>query len=484
MTPFETLDGYLERCGRRVRASLVARGSALGTGSALGLTILGTYLITHWLFSPVALGITQGILLVALVAAWVIGLVPIWRLDSRATARVIESEIPEFEGRITTYADSREREVGGNPLLELLAADTGPFLERHSAVAAVPPWRIAWPALTTLGCIAMFAWLLSAAPITWKYGAQRLWLGWLSQDALLPSIVVEPGDALVPHGSDLTVRAVRHGFSGEELEVHARFGESDEWERARMRHTRSGEEHAFTFVAVREPIEYFVSTSGGGVRSDGFSIDVVDMPRVERIGLTYFYPDWTGREPREVMHGSEIRALAGTKVALEIVTDQPLVQGLLVVDGEHEELVADGAIARSTLRVESDGRYFVAARHGGEIVRLTPEFEIVALPDRPPDVELAWPGYDWPASPIEEVTVRVRVVDDLGVESLELRYSMNGSDWHNVALDVGDAASRAELEHVFYLEDMRQHGSPLQPGDLVSYYAVAKDHEQSDESDL
>lgn len=482
MTAFERLDGYLERCTSRLRAVLLARGSAIVAGVALGSTLLGTYLITHWLLSPLALGVTQVLLLIALVVASLLGFRPMRGLSFRRTSRAIEVAIPEFEGRISTYADNRER--GGNPMLELLAVDTVAMLDRHTAVAAVAPSRIALPTMATIGCMGVLLWLVLAAPITWQYGAQRLWLGWLLDDAFLPSIVVEPGHALIPRGGDLTVRAAPQGFSGDGLQMHARFGDSGEWERARMRLTRTGEQYAFTFVAVREPVEYFVSTTSGGVRSDGFTIDVVDMPRVERIGLTYHYPEWTAREPREVMHGGDIRAIKGTEVVLEIVTDQPLLEGALVVDGESFDVTPDGRTARGGLRVEADGRYFVAALHNGETVRLTPEFDIVALSDSAPDIELAWPGYDWHASPIEEVSIRVRAFDDFGVESVELRYSMNGLDWTSVVLDVADNPSRAELEHVFYLEDMRQEGAALIPGDLISYYAVARDHERSVESDL
>ena len=69
MTVFERLDAYLERCTSRLRAVLLARGSAIVAGAALVSTLLGTYLITHWLLSPLALGVTQVLLLIALVVA-------------------------------------------------------------------------------------------------------------------------------------------------------------------------------------------------------------------------------------------------------------------------------------------------------------------------------------------------------------------------------------------------------------------------------
>ena len=69
-----------------------------------------------------------------------------------------------------------------------------------------------------------------------------------------------------------------------------------------------------------------------------------------------------------------------------------------------------------------------------ERVRLTDDYLIRVLPVPPPQVHITWPGRDYSASSIEEVTTDVQASDDYGLQSLELRYSVNGGAWRTVAL--------------------------------------------------
>ena len=131
--------------------------------------------------------------------------------------------------------------------------------------------------------------------------------------------------------------------------------------------------------------------------------------------------------------------------------------------------------------VERDGQYHVAARVGGEQIRLTDDYFVTMLDDSIPEIEFARPGRDWSASSIEEVTTRVMASDDFRLESLELRYSVNGSDWTSVELPV--ESSEAEVDHVFFLESLVGSDSMV-PGDLVSYYAVAGDRENTARTDI
>jgi hypothetical protein len=158
--------------------------------------------------------------------------------------------------------------------------------------------------------------------------------------------------------------------------------------------------------------------------------------------------------------------------------------GELVVDGQPITMDIDGDTASATFSVSKDGQYFVAARVGGEQIRLTDDYFITLLEDEPPQVEFARPGRDWNASSVEEVTARIRAEDDFGIDSLELRYSVNGGEWQAVDLPVD--TDLAEIDHVFFLESLsdKQADQPLVPGDLISYYAIAEDRENTASTDI
>ena len=80
-------------------------------------------------------------------------------------------------------------------------------------------------------------------------------------------------------------------------------------------------------------MRYYVAAAG--LRSQEFAVDVVDLPRITSLKLTYNYPNWTKLEPLVVEPGDDIRAVEGTQVTVELATDQPLEASELVVDGQR-----------------------------------------------------------------------------------------------------------------------------------------------------
>src|SRR5690606_18230606 len=116
------------------------------------------------------------------------------------------------------------------------------------------------------------------------------------------------------------------------------------------------------------------------------------------------------------------------------------------------------------------------------------EYAIEIVPDEKPIVQIERPGRDWRATNIEEVPVRVRAEDDFRLQRVELRYSINGGEWRSLPLDRGIKETRKqtllELEKLGEQHQQASGSALLAPGDLISYYAVAKDHKHSVQTDL
>jgi hypothetical protein len=87
----------------------------------------------------------------------------------------------------------------------------------------------------------------------------------------------------------------------------------------------------FKLYAIRGPLTYYIDADG--VRSAEHSVGVVDLPRIERVRLTYSYPEWTGLEPQTDEESRDIRAVAGTDVKVEVFADAPLEAPALIIDG-------------------------------------------------------------------------------------------------------------------------------------------------------
>jgi hypothetical protein len=525
------LDAYLAHCRRRLRARSAARALAavgvvgcLAGAAALALAApLRSWSGTVW---PAAWWLWGS----AIVATATVAIVLFRQTQIRAVRR-IERAVPAFDGRAVTFADAVRsgREPGRgreSALLPLLAADALVVAHAHPPARAVSHGSIFAPLCAALLAAAGLLALTSAG----ESAAPRV----AAQPAGAGRIDVHPGSLSVARGSDVRVTARGIGVAADDLRIHAVFvsdparlrrtaveagnaasdvgapaptsavgagtvdaagldaSSLDEaWEIAPMRRGE-GDERTFSFVALDTAVRYYVSA--GDVKSQTFSIDVVELPRVERIKLVYRYPKWTHRPPREVEPGGDIVALPGTEVEVEVEADRPLDRAVLLTDGSERPLETSADqpnVGRATLRVDDAGAYSIAARTDAGPARLAGEFAITLLDDGGPAVQIARPARDRQVSSIEELTTWVAAQDDFHVEAVELHYSVNGSEWVVANLGGGDVTVRGE--HVLSLEDVRvpeeksENGSDtraIAPGDVVAYYGVARDREQTARTDI
>ena len=506
--PSGSLERYLGSIVLRLRAAAAAKGvGALGL-TALAVTTACVFLANRAAFSNASVIGSRTLLLLALGAVIVLLLVlPLRRLArGRAFARAAdeaERRSAEFGGRLRTWADERDRaEAGGrtpSPLLALLARETSQASAIVPLDAVVSRGLAGVFAATGLVAALALLWLGTAGPGYWSYGTSRLWTGWfLSHDEPLYELQVEPGDTSIRQGGRLDITAVPLGFEPPMVELYAKFESSVDWERAPMGPQLQGAGYDFSFSLVREPLRYYVEA--GRLRSREFRVDVIAMPTVENIRLEFEYPAWSGLKPSVQDPGGDIMAVAGTKVGVILTTDKELVDGLLVV-GEEEVPLRDN---RAQIEVGEDSSYHVAAMHRGERVRLTEDFFITAVPDEKPEVKILEPGRDWRATSIEEVAVRIEATDDFGLRGLQLHYAVNGVDQDSVRLSARTGALEANARHTFFLEGLgggdrietsvpAEGEAPLAPpapaaslvpGDLISYYVVAKDAKKETRSDM
>ena len=502
-----SLDDYVRSVAGRLRAAAATRGAGALALTALAATALCVYLANRAAFSPASVAGSRTFLLASLAAVAVLLLVLPLRRFMRGRAFLLaadeaERRVPEFGGRLRTWADERTLSAARgrvpSPLLALLARDA-------SAAAATAPvgtvvGRAATIAFAAAACfsVASLVWLGTSGPGFWQYGTARLWTGWfLPQGDPLYELHVEPGDATIRQGGRLDVTAETEGFEPGIVEIFAKFESSVDWERAPMGPRLQGAGYEFGFSLVREQLRYYVEA--GRLRSREFQVEVVAMPNVENIRLEFEYPSWSGLEPTVQDPGGDIMAVPGTRVAVVLSTDKELRNGLLVV-GEDELPVKNG---RAEIEVADDSVYHVAAVYRGERVRLTDDFFITAVPDEKPKVKILEPGRDWRASSIEEVGVRIEVADDFGLRDVQLRYAVNGAEQGAVDLAARRGSKQVHATHMFYLEELGREGvsllpspgggsdlpspapeSGLMPGDLVSYYVVAEDAKRETRSDM
>ena len=123
--------------------------------------------------------------------------------------------------------------------------------------------------------------------------------------------------------------------------------------------------------------------------------------------------------------------------------------------------------------------YHFAATDQGQSVRLSEDYFIEAREDNAPTVKIVQPGTDAKVSPIEEVTIQVQGADDFALEGMELHYSVNGQPEKVVNMLPQKGVKNADGNITLALEDYK-----LQPGDVVSVYATARDARTTSRTDI
>ena len=462
------LRAYLERCRRRFAIVSRTRFAAAGLVALAGCLLASAAFVSHavpaegWV-------IATRVALYALLAATVVAVV-VRRVRPRDAARRMERRVPAFDGRIGTWLDESDR-AEPPALLPQLAADALRVSGDYPPRRVMSAWHLAPPFVLLAVAAALLGWMFAAAPQSLRLPAERLLLG----DALgdtRPRIVVAPGDTVVPRGADVLVSARAQGFAVDGLRLHASFAGAARWEQAEMLPAAADGDgtREFVLVSITEPVSYFVA--GGGVNSLRYRVQVADLPAVERLEVALHYPAWTRLETRAQGHG-DVSGVAGTEVKVRVHSDRPLAGGRLVLGAQECALDDAGA---GGFRINAPGTWHVAVEHLGEMVRISDNFLIDVVEDQRPEVEFEFPGHDRSATAIEEVALRFRARDDFGVEALTLRYAVNGGEWREQA-GTASGEPEAAASHLVAFETLTDDaGRTMRPGDVLSFYAEAKDH--------
>jgi len=106
------------------------------------------------------------------------------------------------------------------------------------------------------------------------------------------AIKVEPGNKTIRKRADQVISATLTGFTAPKVRFFGRYTSASKWDQAEMATQPGGNAYQFLIAGVPESLEYYVEA--GGVRSPSYKLNVIDLPSVKNIRVTYHFPSWTG----------------------------------------------------------------------------------------------------------------------------------------------------------------------------------------------
>ena len=465
------LGAVRRRWTRMVGLRTAWQGLAVAAAILVGAMTLDRVFHPHGLALVLAGGGTALLAMFAFAIAF-------WRIPNRPSdlqvARFVEErmgtlERVTFDDSVISAVDALERPSSSAVFLPVMLEAVMERLRALDLSRLIPSDEMRRPALLCAGSGVAFlvATVLSVPFFTRSLDAWRL--------QFFPGsirIQVEPGNAKVPLGTPLHVRAAVRRSAGALTQLAPTLTVFANGQHRAVQMTAAADAFEYVIQSVDRTFSYDVSA--GSARSSLYTVTMLRPPRVERIDLHYVYPSFAGLPPRDEKDGGDIYAPAGTRVHLRVHASKPIARGELALAKS-----AQVALRRTTDRtfeadlvLAKDDSYRIRLADGeGLVSRDEAEYFIRLMDDRPPDVRILRPSADQQITPLEEVPIEARADDDYGIGRFELVYGVAGGPEHAVPFDritgtdiqkVGTRLLPAEDLHV-------------KPGDVITYYARATD---------
>src|SRR5262245_14535012 len=486
----DQLIGVIGAVRKRRNLLIVLRGLAITIAATAALLVITGLAAYRFRLSVVALVSLRIFAVLGVTAAVYFALVrPLRRRASDAQlARLVEENHPGVEDRFVSaieFSGEETRAAFSPVIIDRLVDDA----DRHAGDVSVDEivprkrfWQFGGAAAASL---ALFIAALIFGPKEITMGIAQIIMPQTDVAATNAlKFEVKPGTARVPKGSDQKIFAKLINFNSEQTTVFTRkAGASDaQWVGQMMEPAKNHNEFQFFIFNIQDDTEYWVESND--VKSEVFKLTVADLPYVKRIDQTQSYPAYTGLAPKTIEDAPNVSVLAGATVKLVArLTGKAKAARIILREGGKIEMEKVGETDfAASMTVNKENTYHIEVTSvEGDVYNGSNEYDISLLEDRPPTVTFDKPGRDTRATSVEEVLTQAKAEDDYGVLSLDLYFAVNGGEEKKVDLQKlkGESAREMTGAHTFFLEEFG-----LQPGDLISYYAKARDAHKESTSDI
>ena len=487
----EDLVQVIRQVRNRWRLKIALRGAAVMVTASIVAFLLSAYGLEYFRFSAPAIITFRVLTYVALTSllVWSLVLPLSRRVSDELVALYLEEHEPSLQAAVVSALEESgkpnvQSRTDMSPTLirrlievaveKCASIDSGRTVERQSL-------RRSSGVLAALAATSMALFLFGPGYL--RHGLSALAFPARSVEAASPyKIIVAPGNVTIARGTDQVITAELIGFQTEQVELYSRSNASVPFEPLPLVTSLEDNQYEVMLFNIGEATDYFVQS--WGIRSPVYTIEVVDVPFVERLEFEYHFPTYTGLPPRTIEDGGDVVALRGTEVRVRVIPTMDTLAGRLVMNEEtilSLDRQPDGSFT-TRFTVEANGFYRIDLKDAnGVMVTASAQHTIEALNDQPPVVGFSKPGRDITASSVEEIFVEAKADDDFGVQALELVYSINGDDDEVLELfnDPESALHGVSAGYTFFLEEFE-----FKPGDFISYYARARDSATTDKPNV
>ena len=477
---YRPIDDFLRRFVNRLRRvqgleSLCLAGAGLAVLAALGL---GVDAVKESLpYAPLAFSLLSVATLLA-----VTGLTLLRFLRSRSlswAARAVERQRPELRNNLINslqlypqLADPDRPSGASAPMILALIRQTREQINgvQPTALVDTRPLRAKARllALAAAPVLALSVWLPDFPGRTLALIAHPL-------EHLPPAdifIHVVTRDVRVIRGAAVSVEAVTSGAKPDGVGLVFKPPQSGDGTAApqtvAMDRTRTGR-YAAVLPEVTENLVYQVVT--GPFESPWYTITAVERPSVTDLKVTLYPPHYTGL-PDRTFTGGNVRGVKGSTLSFSATANKSMAHAVVALgDGREIPLKITGDTAQGSVVLFRSQAYRIRVEDAFGFENLPVPYEMVAVPDSFPRVELLKPGEDLEVNGNERLALEYRAGDDYGIQEITLA-AVIGEREERIPVWRNEAARTLEETFIWDLDAMR-----LEEGDVVVYHLEVLDND-------
>ena len=404
------------------------------------------------------------------------------RYDPLRVALEVESRHPELSSVLVSYTQLEGTvEKQPNVSRDLIEAMRGEAVLQTRSLdfrEIVDFGQLRNLLFVTVGSLLLFG----AISINWREHVGTLFQRLLGAEVEYPTrtqVVDVTGDLLVRLGDPVTVSARAAGVIPEAGEILTRpiVGDPREggaaenngaWQSLPMKRSQNTPTYTRELKELTTDLVYYVRL--GDDESEPRRITVVPSPRVVAARLTLVYPAYMDRDPSEtdqlnveVPEGTEIRwqlTCAPRVKRLEVRADDRTLEATLDENGER---------AAFALRADDAFKYtfhWTERESGQDFEYDDVQYTVRVVADLVPEVELIRPAASGLATVKKTLEIEARAVDDLGLSTAWLVYSVDGSAEERFPIHDFGGADRKTFQATWKLAEKIDG---LKPGMRIMY---------------
>jgi len=225
----------------------------------------------------------------------------------------------------------------------------------------------------------------------------------------------------------------------------------------------------------------------GNADTPWLEVRVVDQPRITNLEVRVTPPEYSGLPPETFDDPPDpIALLAGSRVELSFVADQPVVEREILQQGATEPIEPDWDAATRTgshaFAFEEPAALEIRVVNAEGFANVEPARVVFSLrEDLAPSVRLTMPPPEVETVASAVIPLRARVEDDLGLEGLAVTWVLNPTsdrDRPPSQLDLPVEPARTRTLDVATTFDLGKTGAV--PGDVLLVWLRARDSAGSD----